>query len=103
MIKKLFLTATLALSGSLVFCAQEKVQPTQKEEVIANLTTGPVSARTEKLVRKLLKIKKRAYHKLLLPGVARLDVHTQTIIVRYSSQCQGCHCKLVKCMKKYGL
>lgn len=54
MIKKLFLTATLALSGSLVFCAQEKVQPTQKEEVIAQLTTGPVSTKTEKIVRKLL-------------------------------------------------
>lgn len=54
MIKKLFLTAALALSGSLVFCAEEKVQPTQKETVIAQLTTGPVSKKTEKLVRELL-------------------------------------------------
>ena len=54
MIKKLFLTVTLALSTSLTFC-EEAAQPTQKEEVIAQLTTGPVSAKTEKLVRELLK------------------------------------------------
>ncbi len=54
MIKKLFLTAAFALSGTQTFC-EEAAQPTQKEEVIAQLTTGPVSAKTEKLVRKLLK------------------------------------------------